>query len=66
MQAPELPPFDYQLMKDRTTKGLATGAGELSEYGTIAWQRRFVRSDDPIFSAYVPPQNQMPTFCWMY
>jgi hypothetical protein len=66
MQAPELPPFDYQLVKDRTTKEPATGAGELSGYGIIAWQRRFVRSDDPIFSAYVPSRNQMPTFCWMY
>jgi hypothetical protein len=66
MQAPELPPFDYQLVKDRTTKEPATGAGELSGYGIIAWQRRFVRSDDPIFSAYVPPRNQMPTLCWMY
>ena len=66
MQAPELPPFDYQLVKDRTTKEPATGAGELSGYGIIAWQRRFVRSDDPIFSAYLPPRNQMPILCWMY
>jgi len=66
MQAPELPPFDYQLVKDRTTKEPATGVGELSGYGIIAWQRRFVRSDGPIFSAYVPPRNQMPTFRRMY
>jgi len=66
MQAPELPPFDYQLVKDRTTKEPATGAGELSVYGIIAWQGRFVRSDGPIFSASVPARNQMPTFCWMY
>jgi hypothetical protein len=66
MQAPELPPFDYQLVKDRTTKEPATGAGELPGYGIIAWQRRFVRSDDPFFSVSVPPRNQMPTFCWMY
>jgi hypothetical protein len=39
MQAPELPPFDYQLVKDRTTKEPATGAGELSVYGIIAWQK---------------------------
>jgi len=39
MQAPELPPFDYQLVKDRTTKEPATGAGELSGYGIIAWQK---------------------------
>ena len=66
MQAPELPTFDYQLVKDRTTKEPATGAGELSVYGIIAWQGRFVRSDGPIFSAYMPARNQMPTFCWMY
>ena len=36
MQAPELPPFGYQLVKDRTTKKPATGAGELSGYGIIA------------------------------
>ena len=66
MQAPELPPFDYQLVKGRTTKEPATGAGELSGCGIIAWQRRFVWSDDPFFSVSVPPRNQMPTFCWMY
>jgi len=57
MQAPELPPFDYQLGKDRT-KEPATGAGELSGYGIIAWQRRFVRSDDPIFFACAPPRTR--------
>jgi len=36
MRAPELPPFDYQLVKDRATKEPATGAGELSGYGIIA------------------------------
>jgi hypothetical protein len=66
MQAPELPPFDDQLVKGRTTKEPATGAGELSGCGIITWQRRFVRSDDPFFSVSVPPRNQMPTFCWMY
>jgi hypothetical protein len=39
MQAPELPPFDYQLVKDRTTKEPATGAGERSGYVIIAWQK---------------------------
>ena len=58
MQTPELPPFDYQLVKDSTTKKPATGAGELSGYGIIAWQRRFVRSDDPIFFACAPPRTR--------
>jgi hypothetical protein len=54
MQTPELPPFYFQLGKDRATKEPATGAGELWGYEIIAWQSRFVGSDDPIFSAYVP------------
>jgi hypothetical protein len=58
MQAPELLPSDYQLVKDRTTKEPATGAGELSGYGIIAWQRRFVRSDDPIFFACASPRTR--------
>jgi hypothetical protein len=53
MQALELPPFGYQLVKDRTTKEPATGAGELSVHGINVWQRQFVRSDDPIFFSAV-------------
>ena len=53
MQASDLPPFDFELVKGRATKEPATGGGKLSGYGIIAWQGRFVRSDDPIFSAYV-------------
>ncbi len=58
MQAPELPPFDFQLGKDRATKEPATGAGELWRYEIIAWQRRFVRSDDPIFFARASPRTR--------
>ena len=58
MQASELPPFDFQLGKDRATKEPATDAGELWGYEIIAWQRRFVRSDDPIFFACAPPRTR--------
>ena len=58
MQASELPPFDFQLEKDRATKKPATDAGELWGYEITAWQRRFVRSDDPIFFACVPPRTR--------
>jgi hypothetical protein len=58
MEASELPPFDFQLVKDRATKEPATGAGELWRYEIIAWQRRFVRSDEPIFFACASPRTR--------
>jgi len=57
MQASELPPFDFQLGKDRATKEPATGAGELWGY-IFAWQRRFVRSDDPVLFACASPRTR--------
>jgi hypothetical protein len=66
MQAPELPPFHYQLMKDRTTKEQRQVLENCRNTGLLLGEGGFVRSDDPIFCACVPPRNHMPTFCWMY
>src|SRR5580765_7537974 len=54
----ELPPFDFQLGKDRATKEPATGAEELWGYEIFAWQRRFVWSDDPVLFACAPSRTR--------